>query len=83
MGDNRDTQIWHQLLGERFDQLDQIITRWMAEKGIVFLRISLGVVFFWFGVLKLFPDASPATDLIRESITFLPSDIFIPFLGVC
>jgi uncharacterized membrane protein YkgB len=69
-------------LGERFDRLDRAITHWMAETGIVFLRISLGVVFVWFGALKLFPDASPATNLIRESITFLPSDIFIPFLGI-
>ena len=46
------------------------------------LRISVGIVFFWFGALKLFPGASPATDLIRDSITFLPSDLFIPFLGV-
>ncbi|RPJ02349.1 MAG: DoxX family protein [Chloroflexi bacterium] len=83
MEDNRRSpQMWRQLFGERFDQIDRTITRWLAETGIVFLRISVGVVFFWFGALKLFPDASPATDLIRDSISFLPSDIFIPFLGV-
>ena len=76
------TNVGYRLLGERFDKFDHLLAQWMAQRGIVLLRISVGIVFFWFGVLKLFPGASPATDLIRESITFLPSDIFIPFLGV-
>lgn len=79
---DKTTTLWHRVFGKRFDQVDRAITQWMAQTGLVFLRISLGVVFFWFGALKLFPDASPAADLIRESITFLPSDIFIPFLGI-
>lgn len=82
MHDDNATNLWRQLLGERFDRYDRAITQWMAKTGLVFLRISLGIVFFWFGALKLFPGASPAADLIRDSITFLPSDLFIPFLGV-
>ncbi len=74
--------VWYDLAYTRFDRADRLITRWMARTGIVLLRISIGVVFFWFGALKLFPDASPATNLIRDSITFLPSDVFIPFLGI-
>jgi uncharacterized membrane protein YkgB len=77
-----DRQLAQRLLGERFDTWDRIITRWMAEKGLIILRIALGLVFFWFGALKLVHDGSPATDLIRDSITFLPSDYFIPFLGL-
>ncbi len=73
---------WYDLAYARFDQVDRLVTRWMARTGIVLLRISVGVVFVWFGALKLFPEASPATGLIRDSITFLPSDVFIPFLGV-
>mgnify|MGYP001251381681 CR=1 FL=1 len=82
MNDRQKHRTWRDLAWERFDRLDRLITRWMARTGIVLLRISIGVVFFWFGALKLFPDASPASDLIRTSITFLPSDVFIPFLGV-
>lgn len=74
-------QIGRRIFGDRFDQIDRTLTHWMAHKGVILLRISVGIVFFWFGALKLFPGASPATSLIRESITFLPSDIFIPFLG--
>ena len=70
------------LLGASFDRIDRRITEWMASTGLTLLRISMGVVFFWFGALKLFPGASPAADLIRDSITFLPPNLFIPFLGL-
>jgi uncharacterized membrane protein YkgB len=63
------------------DQLDRRVTRFMAHYGIVLLRISVGIVFFWFGALKLFPGLSPAENLIRQSITFLPMDWFLPFLA--
>ncbi len=68
--------------GERFDRIDRRITRLMATHGITLLRVSLGVVFFWFGALKLFPGVSPAEGLIRETLTFLPMNLFIPFLAV-
>lgn len=69
-------------LQQRFDQLDRRIIRFMAAYGITLLRISIGIVFFWFGALKLFPGLSPAESLIRQSITFLPMDLFLPFLAV-
>jgi uncharacterized membrane protein YkgB len=67
---------------QRFDQVDRIITHWMAAYGLILLRISLGVVFFWFGALKLFPGVSPAEGLIHETLTFLPMNLFLPFLAV-
>ncbi len=66
----------------RFNRIDMNITRWMAHNGVTLLRISMGVVFFWFGALKLFPDLSPAENLIRETITFLPMNIFLPVLAL-
>lgn len=42
----------------RFDFLDARITNWMARHGVPLLRISLGIVFLWFGALTplvLFP----------------------------
>ena len=41
-------------------ELDRAITAWMARYGTLLLRVSLGVVFLWFGVLKFFPGMSPA-----------------------
>jgi len=55
----------------RFDALDRSITRWMARHGLFLLRISLGVVFFWFGVLKFFPGMSPASNLAAKTIEVL------------
>lgn len=82
MADRPLRSTWRDQAQQHFDRLDRFLTAWMARTGIVLLRISVGVVFLWFGALKLFPDASPANDLIRNSITFLPSDLFIPFLGI-
>jgi uncharacterized membrane protein YkgB len=40
-------------LSKKFDVLDTTLTAWMARHGVWLLRVSLGVVFFWFGLLKL------------------------------
>ena len=66
----------------RFDALDAAITRAMARYGVSFLRISMGMVFFWFGALKLVPGLSPAENLVRESITFFSMSWFLPFLAL-
>jgi uncharacterized membrane protein YkgB len=54
-----------------YSQLDKHITDWMARHGITLLRISLGVVFLWFGVLKFFPGLSPAQSLAARTIEML------------
>src|ERR1043166_5124816 len=51
--------------------LDARITRWMAKHGVTLTRIALGIVFLWFGALKLIPGASPAEDLATRTITRL------------
>ena len=43
----------------------------MADHGLTLLRLALGVVFFWFGVLKFFPGASPAEELAGRTIETL------------
>ena len=63
------------------DQLDQRITDFLDKYGFILLRYSLGVIFIWFGALKPF-DNSPANDLIEKTIVFIPSEIFIPILGI-
>ena len=45
------------------------------------LRISLGVIFIWFGLLKVFGD-SPANDLITKTVYWFNPDVFIPILGI-
>jgi uncharacterized membrane protein YphA (DoxX/SURF4 family) len=50
-----------------FTRVDTRVTRWMARYGVLLLRLSLGIVFLWFGVLKFFPDLSPAQDLVGRT----------------
>jgi uncharacterized membrane protein YphA (DoxX/SURF4 family) len=66
----------------KFDQLDRAITQWMATHGLRMLRIALGVIFFWFGALKLFPGLRPAEDLVRQSTFFVNPAWFYPVLAV-
>lgn len=54
----------------------------LARYSIPALRVSLGIVFVWFGALKLVPGLSPAEPLIRQTITFLPMDLFLPLLAL-
>ena len=54
--------------------LDEVVarlTRWLARHSIDLLRVSLGLVFLGFGVLKFFPGASPAEALVARTIDTL------------
>ncbi len=58
-------------LRDFYYQADDRITLFMRRNGILFLRISLGIVFFWFGYLKFFPGLSPADQIATETISKL------------
>jgi uncharacterized membrane protein YphA (DoxX/SURF4 family) len=58
------------------------ITRWMARYGIRFLRISMGIVFLWFGALKFFPGLSPAVDLATRTIERLTFGLIEPGVSI-
>jgi uncharacterized membrane protein YphA (DoxX/SURF4 family) len=65
---------------------DLHITRWMARYGLTLLRLSLGIVFLWFGALKFFPELSPAQDLATRTISVLtgglvPPSVSLPLLA--
>jgi uncharacterized membrane protein YkgB len=65
-----------------FDRIDVQITNWMARYGVRLLRISLGVVFFWFGALKFFPGLSPAQDLATKTIGVLTFGLVPPGIAI-
>lgn len=62
--------------------VDEKITTWMARYGIVLLRVSLGIVFLWFGVLKFFPGLSPAQDLATRTIEILSFGLIPPEISI-
>ncbi len=45
--------------------------KWMAKRGPILLRISIGIVFFWFGIQKFFPGVSSAEELATRTIEVL------------
>lgn len=63
-------------------RVDRTLTCWMQRNATTLLRWSMGVVFVWFGALKLIPGLSPADGLIRASMSFMPLDYFIPVLAM-
>jgi uncharacterized membrane protein YkgB len=65
-----------------FDKIDRIITAWMSRYGIPLLRISLGIVFFWFGFLKFFPGTSPAEMLATKTISILTFGLIKPAVSI-
>ena len=73
-------------INHRFDVVDARITNWMARHGVPLLRVSLGIVFLWFGALKFFPGLSPASDLAARTIATLsfgvvPAEVSVPLLA--
>ena len=67
---------------ERFDQFDTRLTEWAAFTGVPFLRISLGVIFFWFGMLKFFPGFSPAETLATDTIRLMSFGLVEPHISI-
>jgi uncharacterized membrane protein YphA (DoxX/SURF4 family) len=50
----------------------------MSANGLTFLRISIGVIFLWFGGLKFFAGASPAEALAINTIEILSFGMLSP-----
>jgi uncharacterized membrane protein YphA (DoxX/SURF4 family) len=74
-------------LARTYDRLDARITGFLAQVGVPTLRVGLGIVFLWFGVLKFFPGLSPAQDLAARTIEQLtggamPPSTSLPILAV-
>ncbi len=69
------------MLPDRFDRIDRTISRFLRTWGMPALQLSLGVVFIWFGALKLV-GISPAAELVRATVYWWDPDLFVPVLGV-
>ena len=60
---------------------EQAAVGWMSRHSLQALRIGLGVVYLWFGALKLFPSLSPAEDIVLHTFRLLHAEELVPFLG--
>jgi len=61
---------------EKFNSIDNTLVLWMKKNGTKWLRISIGIIFLWFGALKFFPGMSPAEDLAIATIRKTTFGIF-------
>lgn len=66
---------------DRFLFLDTRLRRGLRRISLPLMRMSLAVVFVWFGLLKIF-DVSPASDLVARTVYWVDASWFVPFLGV-
>jgi uncharacterized membrane protein YphA (DoxX/SURF4 family) len=60
---------------QRVEAIQLALHRWLVDDSIAFLRVSLGGVFLFFGLLKLFPGISPAEDLVMTTTSILTFDV--------
>ena len=51
--------------------IDRGISTFMSRWGMVAVRVSLGIIFVWFGALKPF-GLSPAEPLVKATVRWLP-----------
>jgi uncharacterized membrane protein YkgB len=65
-----------------FERIDPLVTSFMARYSIPILRVSLGITFFWFGLLKFFPGLSPAQELAGATIEKLTYGLVNPHISV-
>ena len=67
---------------KKYNLIDIRITNFMADYGMVVLRLGLGIIFLWFGLLKFFPGLSPAEELVRNTVYFIDPNKFIYVLAL-
>jgi uncharacterized membrane protein YkgB len=66
---------------EKARSLDERLRPFLDRVGVPLLRVSLGVVFVWFGLLKVFQE-SPVADLVAKTIYWFDPNLVVPALGV-
>jgi len=62
-------------------RFDEFVTKELRRRSIPMLRVALGIVFVWFGALKIF-GVSPVADLIQSTYWFFPANEFLLILGI-
>jgi uncharacterized membrane protein YphA (DoxX/SURF4 family) len=65
-----------------YKQLDKSVTEWIVRHGVTLLRVSLGAIFLWFGLLKFFAGLSPAGSLAARTIELITFGAAPPSVGI-
>jgi putative oxidoreductase len=63
------------------EAVDERILTTLRRISLPLLRISLGVVFVWFGGLKI-ANVTPVAELVADTVYWVDPSWFVPLLGV-
>lgn len=66
----------------RLTLVDAALHRFLVARSLSILRWAVGVIFLYFGALKLFPGYSPAESLVRETIKTITFGLVVGRAGV-
>ena len=74
-------------MNARLDRLEVLSAQWMVRYSITLLRISLGLIFLAFGLLKFFPGLSPAEVLVQSTLAvftlgLIPAGVSIVLVAI-
>lgn len=63
------------------------LAQWLTRHAFHLLRISIGIIYVWFGALKYVPQLSPADQLAKDTIALMtfgliPGQLSIVLLAV-
>ena len=62
-------------------RVDEVLIPFLRRWSTPALRVSLAVVFIWFGALKIV-GLSPVVELVASTVYWVDPDWFVPALGV-
>lgn len=62
-------------------RFDRTVVGWARRHGLTALRLALGIVFVWFGGLKI-ADVSPVADLVAEIVPLLSDRTAVLLVGI-
>jgi uncharacterized membrane protein YkgB len=66
---------------DRIVSLDGRVLRFLDLHSLTLLRVSLGIVFIWFGALKVF-GVAPVSELVASVVYWVDPKWLVPVLGV-
>jgi uncharacterized membrane protein YkgB len=61
-------------------RIDRVVIPFLRRVGVLWVLISLGVVFVWLGLLKFFV-VSPVSELVARTVYWVDPDVIVPVLG--
>lgn len=65
---------------EDIKRIDIVIISYLDKFSLPVLKFSLGLVFIWFGALKVVGQ-SPAAEVVSRTVYWIDPELFVPFLG--